>query len=325
MRTLTTIPTQTHSQSQSQFQSDPARRDAQNGGPPELMSRQLMSRRALALAIFGALMATMASPVLSAPKLVLDSVLEVSRDLVVSVEGAQAEMDYKIILVDDVGATVAELDVMTDDEGAVTGEILWSRTGVVPCGCAANPLNHQFIDFDEAALYLVGKVFSVQLRRQGNLWDSQTIDVKGRSTPLHYWSGATGCPKGLFAVGGPTYLSGRYISELEQGGLFLIESPEELGHGVALEEVRPGYLGAPQLVAVDMVTETYLVQVSVSHELTAGDYTAVWRNGSDGEAMFQPGDVGIAMSAYALNSYGYETENHCSWDKPDQGPPVEDP
>ena len=255
------------------------------------------------LIVFFSPLAAEAKPALTLSGDISSGELEVGGHLDAAFSGVTPFDHYSILLVDESEKVIAKLsNQQAGIGGSITARRLWTRTGVVGCdpGVVHDPLNYQYISFNEADSILHGRAFEVRLI-EGS--DTTRIlareDVKLRAIVDFiegYPSDGAGCLRTRMHVSEPLHLSiahqGAGLLPLQ---IHLVDATNSPDPGDAVIDVR----GAPQVIGVPAGADPWVELMWLVP--VAGDYEVIVRSvGSTGP--FDPNfdlkiETGVKMVA----------------------------
>ena len=136
--------------------------------------------------------------------------LAVGDDLFASLSSGSPGANYEFRLLSPEGILISGAYGTADAAGDVFPKKIWGRTGVVGCDCAAGAdlELYRFETYQQAEYQLNGKSLTVQvLTRSGVEVGRIALPVMVTGREISYFSNAVGCPRQVFAVGEPIYMS----------------------------------------------------------------------------------------------------------------------
>lgn len=136
--------------------------------------------------------------------------LAVGDDLFAGLTSASPGATYDLRLISPEGILISGAYGTADAAGNVAPKRIWSRTGVVGCDCAAGAdlELYRFETYQQAEYQLNGKTLTVQvLTSSGVEVGRLSLPVLVTGREISYFSNAAGCPRQVFRLGEPIYMS----------------------------------------------------------------------------------------------------------------------
>lgn len=280
-----------------------------SGVDPSLTARQnpRHARPFLKKAVFTLLLAAAAGSPAAAAELQLEngrmliSRLLIGDDLYAGLRGGSpgATYDFRVLAPD--GSLITGAYGGADGAGTVNRFLLWRRSGVVGCDCAAgaDPDRYRFADFVEAERRLNGAILRVQVLAPGG------VEVAHAALPaiavdreITYFADAFGCPRRIFRSGERVYLSFLHPDRGRSSRRIFLAPSRSWPVGEPIEDVR----GVAQTARLPAEGDLAVVEVTgfVSH---SGAYDGIVR----GESCVEP----IRLDLDAVLGGGFQPGMAC--------------